>query len=273
MKFKIISDSSSNLYNNYINKENIIFEIAPLSIFIGDEQFIDNDNIDTNLMLNKLKNLKLKTHTSCPSSYEFENRLNDCDYYFIVTISSKLSGSYNSALIASQDKDNVLVIDSKLAGGSLKLIVDKLEELIEQGLSFKEISEQILKYRDELNTYFILDNFDNLVRNGRMNKIIAFIATHAHIKPLCYGADGEIKIKAKVRTMNGCLVVLANEISKILNNNINKKIVINHTNNVDGAKYLKKILENKFNYNNIEITSNKGLCAFYSLEGGIIASF
>lgn len=271
--FKIIVDSSSNLTKNYLKNKNIGFSVVPLTIRVGDKEYVDNENVDIDGMLKGLSDISVKSGSSCPSPYAFEKELDGYDAYFIITISQKLSGSYNSALVGSQDKENCFVIDSKLVAGSMEILVNKIVELIDKGLSAKEIYEETIKFRDGMNLFFVLDKFDNLIRNGRMSKIVAFIANMAHIKPLCFGSEGEIKVKAKIRTFKGALHVLATETQKILGDKFSSPIVISHTNNLDSANFLKEIFEKSMNYNNVIIRENRALCAFYSLNGGILVCF
>lgn len=270
---KIIVDSSSNLLNGYIKDKDVLFSVVPLTIRVGAKEFVDKEGVDVDAILNDLSDVNNKAGSSCPSPYDFEKELSGADFYFIVTISSKLSGCYNSALVASNHESNIFVIDSLSTAGAIQLIADKIYKLYKAGKSFSEIKDEIVAYRDSLNVLFVLDCFDNLIRNGRMNKIVAFIASKTHIKPLCEGVDGEIKIKAKIRTFKGCLHVLATEVNKIKENDKEDMIIISHTKNIEGAHYVESLLKDTFSFKNILITENSGLCSYYSLEGGIIVCF
>ena len=200
MKYKIVVDSSSDLLNDYIVDDDVLFEVAPLTIHIGDKHFIDDENININKMLEALDS-SVKATTSCPNPNDYLKCFDGADNIFVVTISSKLSGSYNSALIASNSVEgkNILVIDSKLVSGNIIRIVDELYRLIKEGLTFLEIKDRILKFRDNEKLFFVLDKYDNLINSGRLPKAIAFVASLLKIKPLCYGEDGEIKILHKVK--------------------------------------------------------------------------
>jgi len=270
--YKIIVDSSCNLLKDYLDDKNIKFGLAPLKLIINGKEYIDNEDCNIDEMLTSLKDTKVKCTSSCPTPYDFESEMVDADYYFLVTISSKLSGSFNSATIAAQDKKNCFVVDSLGAAGSLQLVVDKLVELIQKELSFEEIQKQIIEYRDSLNVFFVLDRFDNFIRSGRINKVLAFIASHAHIKPLCAGENGEIKLKAKIRTMKGCLHVLVTELTKLVKDKM-QPIIISHTKNLEGAEYVKNLLVDTYGFKNVTISINKALCAYYSLDGGVIVAF
>ena len=165
MKYKIVVDSSSDLKNDYIVDENVGFEVAPLTIHIGDKHFIDNENINVKEMLECINN-GCKSTTSCPNPNDYLKCFNDAENIFCITISSKLSGSYNSALIASRlvEDKNVLVIDSKLVSGNIIRIVDELYRLIKEGLEFEEIKDRILKFRDNEKLFFVLDKRKDVIK-------------------------------------------------------------------------------------------------------------
>lgn len=275
MKYKIIVDSSSNLKSDYlINEKDIGFDVVPLTIRINDKEYVDDDNIDVNEMLNDYE-LTKKGQTSCPSPNDFLSKINGADYYFIFTISSKLSGAYASALIAkdiSELNDKVFLLDSKLVCGSIEELVIKTVELIKENKDIEEIKKELTSFRDSMNLLFILDRFDNLVENGRINKVVAFVAKLANIKPLCYGEDGEIKIKEKIRTFLGAIKRLSYNVGKMASD-FNRPLIISHTNNLEMANELKVMIENEYNFKNVIIREHKGLSAFYSQNGGIIVCF
>lgn len=276
MNFKIICDSSSDLKTNYLEGKNIKFDVIPLIIRVDNYEFIDDDNLNVITMLEASENSKNVSRSSCPSPNDFLKAIDDECFNFIVTISKKLSGSYNSAVLAksmSKNNENVFVIDDKGTAGNGILIVDKLVEFIEKNMSFAEICEKIIDFRDSINLLFALNKFDNLVKNGRMSKVTAFIANLASIRPLCYAENGEIKIKEKIRTFNGVLKRLVFNIGKMCSDQSERTCIIAHTLNQSDAIELKKNIEENYNFKEVRIVENTGLCSFYSLKGGIIVSF
>ncbi len=276
MKFKIIVDSSSNLTNDYIKDENIGFEVVPLTIRVNEKEYVDNDSLKVEELLSAIEDPNVIGRTSCPSPNDFFKAFEGYDRIFIVTISGKLSGCYNSALVAkdmAEKGTKVAVIDSKLVCGAMRVIVDKAYELIKEGKDFETIEKELVKTRDENNLLFVLDKFDNLVKNGRMSKVVAFIASMIAIKPLCYGEDGEIKIKEKIRTFHGVLKRLVVNIGKMCPNTKGRKCIISHTLAEKDALFLKKEIINAYEFDEVIVENNRGLSAFYALKGGIIVSF
>ena len=276
MKFKIIVDSSSNLLNSYYqDKKDVAFKVVPLTIRIGQEEFIDNDELDVNRMLDVLR-LNDGGQSSCPSPNDYLRELDEAEYSFIITITSKLSGSFNSACVARtmcKNPEHVFVIDSKGTAGSIVLIAEKLFELIKENKEFSVITNEITAFRNSVNLLFALDRFDNLVRNGRMSKLTAFIAEKIAIKPLCYADDGEIKIKEKIRTFRGVIKRMTHYIGKMCEDTTNKICIIAHTRNESAALELKKDIEQNYHFKEVRVMENRGLCAFYALEGGLIVTF
>lgn len=276
MKFKIIVDSSSNLFNSYYqDKKDVAFKVVPLTIRIGQEEFIDNDELDVNRMLDVLR-LNDGGQSSCPSPNDYLRELDEAEYSFIITITSKLSGSFNSACVARtmcKNPEHVFVIDSKGTAGSIVLIAEKLFELIKENKEFSVITNEITAFRNSVNLLFALDRFDNLVRNGRMSKLTAFIAEKIAIKPLCYADDGEIKIKEKIRTFRGVIKRMTHYIGKMCEDTTNKICIIAHTKNESAALELKKDIEENYHFKEVRVMENRGLCAFYALEGGLIVTF
>ncbi|MDY4937392.1 MAG: DegV family protein [Candidatus Onthovivens sp.] len=276
MKFKIIVDSSSNLLNSYYqDKKDVAFKVVPLTIRIGQEEFIDNDELDVNRMLDVLR-LNDGGQSSCPSPNDYLRELDEAEYSFIITITSKLSGSFNSACVARtmcKNPEHVFVIDSKGTAGSIVLIAEKLFELIKENKEFSVITNEITAFRNSVNLLFALDRFDNLVRNGRMSKLTAFIAEKIAIKPLCYADDGEIKIKEKIRTFRGVIKRMTHYIGKMCEDTTNKICIIAHTRNESAALELKKDIEENYHFKEVRVMENRGLCAFYALEGGLIVTF
>lgn len=276
MKFKIIVDSSGNMKSDYIKDKDVGFAVAPLTMRIDDVEYVDDDNIDVDKLLAAIDKTKGKPTSSCPSPSVFLSCYEDCDYAIVITISAKLSGSFNSATLAASmtnKANNIFVLDSKAVAGSIQILADKCYELIKKGLNFEDIRKELTYTRDSLDLLFVLNKFDNLVRNGRMNKVTAFIATKMSIKPLCYADDGEIKVKEKIRTLEGTYKRLVANIEKFASHTKGKSCIIAHTKNLEGAQILEKSIAQKYHFAKILIVENRGLCAFYSLKGGIMVSF
>ncbi|NCB48166.1 MAG: DegV family protein [Clostridia bacterium] len=277
MKYKIIADSSCDLKKDYLKKTGVDFSIAPLTINVNGEDFVDDEKLDIKQMLNSMNAFKGKSTSTCPSPTQFFDEMHGADKYFIITISSKLSGSFNSANVAKGmllNPDDAFVIDSKSTSGTMILIVDKLVELINKNISYEEICKEIHEYvKTRIELYFVLDKFDNLAKNGRVSVAQALIASALSIKPICVANDGEIKFAKKAIGIKWALKVLVKEIGLKLKTIFSKSCIISHCFNVKIAEDLEKEMKEKYDFKSIRTIPMRGLCSFYALEKGIIVSF
>ena len=271
-RFQILVDSASDLKSDYLQDEEIGFSVVPLTINVGEEEYIDNDNLDIVKMLKSMHESK-KSSSACPAPQSFLQKFEKAEYTFIVTITSKLSGCYNSAIVAKQSyekADNVFVIDSKAVSGVEILLVNKLVKLIKQGLSFEAIQEKIIEYRDKKSLYFILQKFDNLVNNGRMSKIAGLIASTLVIRPICIAHEGEIKIAKKIIGIKNCFAKLVQMIQEKSTDYSDETLIITHCLCESEANAIKKDIESKCNFKEIKVMPMRGLCSYYALEKGLI---
>lgn len=276
MKYQIIVDSCADLDNNYLDGTGIGLKIVPLTINVGDKEYVDLEGVNIDEMLNELKTPKIKSSSACPSPESFEREFQNAEYTFVVTITSKLSGCYNSALLAENnyaDSAHVHVIDSKAVSGTEILIVDKLVELIKADLDFYTIVHEIEKFRDNCTLLFSLQRFDNLVNNGRMSKLAGIIASTISLKPICKAVDGEIKIIKKIIGSKQLFPKIAWMIKDELNGDTSRKIIISHCHGEEEANILKEQIEKICEDKNIVIIPMKALTSYYALEKGVIVCF
>lgn len=270
MNFKIISDSACDLKSDYLKDKNIEFAVVPFIMNINGNDYIDDDNATSDQVIDALKGAK-ECLSACPSPQAFEDECT-AEYNFIVTISSKLSGSFNSACVAQKNsKNKVFVIDSKGAGGMQELIVDKLVCLIEKGESFEVVKAKILEYRDELSLFFTLTCYDNLVRKGRIKLFVAKLIAIAKIKSLCKAKDGEIAVDKKFLTYSQVLSYVYKQI--LADKHLHDKCVITYCGDIAPAEKLKQMLQKAQVFKQVEVRKGKGLVGFYALENSLIVSF
>jgi len=274
VKYKIVVDSSSDLTNDYIKDENVGFEVIPLKINVAKKEYVDDINIDVKDMLNTMSKTKEKACSACPSPEIFKESYSEAENVICITMTSKLSGTFNAAyLAASECTNNVCVIDSKSTAGVLILLVNRAYELMKQNKDFKEIVDELNEYQKNLNLLFVLDKFDNLVKNGRMSRLTAVVATCLYIKPLCIAQEGEIKIYEKPRTRRKALDRLVENIGILSSNFENKKCYISHCDCEQDATSLKKMIEEKYKFKEVIVTKMRGLTSFYALENGLLVGF
>lgn len=272
MKYQILVDSASDLLSDYYTDPEIGFKVVPLTIHVNDKEYVDNDSLNIQEMLADMHASK-KSSSACPAPQSFLSEFDNAEYTFIVTITSKLSGCYNSAVVAKNSyskPENICVIDSKAVSGTEMLIVDKLIELIKQDLPYEQIVKEITEYRDKRSLYFILQKFDNLVNNGRMSKIAGLIASKLVIRPICIAYEGEIKIAKKIIGIKNTFTKLVQMIGEKAKDFSKETLIITHCFAEEEANYIKSDLEEKCNFKEIRILPMRGLCSYYALEKGLI---
>lgn len=202
MQVQVVSDSSCDLPKKIIEKYNI--QIVPLSIQFADKTYIDQVELDNNTFYEKLSQGGELPKTSRPNPIAFAETFKDAGKkgpVLCITLSSGLSGTYESALIAKDMVDcQVEVIDSLNASIGIGLQVIKASQLALQGLSIDEIKNRIIKFRNEMNTFFTVDTLENIVKGGRLSSWEGAIGQVLSIKPILYNQpDGKIGTLEKAR--------------------------------------------------------------------------
>ena len=274
MKFKIVSDSSSDL----LSIADIPFESVPLTIKTAENEYVDNADLDITKMLDDLAKYSGKSGSACPNFSDWKKAYGDAENVFAITITSGLSGSYNSACVAANDwkeeKEgrNIHVIDSLSTGPELAIIIEKLRELILEGLDFQTIVEKIKEYQKYTHLAFSLERIRNLANNGRVNPAIAKIIGILGIRLVGKASNkGELEMTDKTR---GSERAIGDIIKNMLKNGYyGGKARIHHCENLKAAELLRDKLLEKFPSTNIEISINRGLCSFYAERGGVMIAY
>ena len=222
----------------------------------------------------KAENIKITT--ACPSPQAYLDAYQGADKYIVITLSQKVSGSYNSACVARdmlEHPEDVFVMDSYACCGIVEILVRHAIEWIKEGLSFEEIQEKLVDDRSKRHIVFIIEKFDSLIKTGRVSKIVAGIASKLKIKPIGIEKDGEIHILEIARTIEGSFKRLLNNVSKFYKECKEKLCVISHTQNSERALKIKEALENELGFENVIIRDNQAVISYYSLSGAIMVSF
>lgn len=272
----IVCDSCCNLVGEY--KGNYDLELVPFNLQLDDEHFVDDENFDTFEYLEKMKKAEL-VRSAAPSPKLFMDKIKMGKEVFVVTMSSKISATYSNACLAmdmlkdDEPEKKVYVFDTKSAAGGESLVVDKIQECINMEMSFENIIETVNKYISELQTFFVLERLDNLIRNGRISKTKAMIASMLSIKPVLYGVDGEIEIFKKVRGLKKAYSELIDSISDYVVDAEKKKLVITQCNCYERALELKEKIMEKYKFREIMILPARGISTTYEDDGGIIINY
>ena len=273
-KIKIVADSSCDLFE----LKHAEFETAPMKVITAEREFVDDVNLDVDGMADYLYRLKGKSKSSCPNTNDWLEAFGDADEIFCVTITSGLSGSYNSACAAKQiyESDNegkrVHVFDTLSAGPELTLIIEKIEECIYNDMSFDNICECVMAYMKKTGLVFMLKSLKTFANNGRVSPIVAKLVGIAGICIVGKASEeGTLEPMHKPRGERRALETLVSSLAA--EGYRNGKISIGHCQNEAGAEQLKELILEKFKQATIEIHKFRGLCSFYAEKGGILVGF
>lgn len=277
MKYKIIGDSCLDLTKEM--KQDPHFQMIPLTLQVDDTMVIDDETFDQQRFIELVKASPNCPKTACPSPEAFRDAFTcDAEWIFVITLSSQLSGTFNSAVLGKElyeeefsDNKKILVIDSESASSGELNIALRLRDMCEAGLTFAEISEKILKLRDEQKTYFVLETLDVLRKNGRLTGLQAFFATALNIKPVMGAEHGVIIKREQARGMAKGLSRMCEIAVKEAGGTLEeKRAVIAHCNNARRAENTKSELEKRAVFREIVITETAGVATVYASDGGIV---
>lgn len=278
MKYKIIMDSCGELPENLL--QDARFERVPLGLEVGDCQILDDDTFDQAEFLKKVAECPKCPKSSCPSPERFMESYRDpkAEHIYAVTLSSPLSGSYNSAELGKklyQEKygeSDIHVVDSRSASGGETQIALKIADLEEEGFSFKEIVKRIEEFRDNLHTYFVLDNLETLRKNGRLTGVKALVASTLNIKPVMGADKGEIIQRSQTIGIKKALSKMAELVAAEIKNPEKKRLIITHCNALARAEQVKKMILEKVRFKECIIMDMRGVSTMYANDGGVIVT-
>ncbi|TCK90627.1 DegV family protein with EDD domain [Natranaerovirga hydrolytica] len=278
MNYKILVDSCCDLPQD-LRKESR-FTIVPLTMEIDGEVIVDDETFDRQEYLRKMKKSLKTPKTACPSPEEYKRHFEgEEENIFVVTLSDKLSGSYNSAVLAKSlyeeehsDK-NIVIFNSFSASSGEVLIALKVDALAKAGESAESIESTVNAYIDEMSTYFVLESLDNLKKAGRLTNVQALVANVLNIKPVM-GAnnDGTIKKIDQARGVKKALKRMTEIIGEEKDKLNEKILVIAQCNCVERAKALKDDLLEKYTFKDIIIVETAGISTTYAYDGGIVVA-
>jgi len=279
---KIIVDSGCDLTDDMKGKKSIDLEQVPLYIHCGGKQYIDGD-IEIDNFLDAINSCKDTPKTAAPSPETYMKKFKEAgDNIFVVTLSSHLSSSFNSAVMAKQMYLDELgeiggkfihVFDSLSASAGETLVALKLNEFFKKNLTNGEIVENVNNFISNLKTYFIIEKYDLLVKTGRCNAYVAKLAALLSIKPICGGVDGRIEFVDKARGYKNAISRLI-EIMKSSGENFEEKTLsISHCRCLDKALEFKEEVSKRIKFKDVLIAETSALCATYANRGGIIVAF
>ena len=281
MTWSIVSDSSCDLRMSAFEGGCVRFETVPLRIQVGEQDFIDNDDLVIPDLLDAMAEEKSASSTACPSPGAFAKAFEVTDRTICFTISGNLSGTYNAAVMGREmvleehPEKEVCIIDSKSTAGAMVLLIRKAKELMEADTTgnFEAICDQLRMYQASLRTCFTLENFDNLIKNGRMRPLVGTLLHSLGIHVIADATpQGTIHVADKARGEAKTYKAIT-ELMGASKDCAGAQVVISHCENLAGALKLKEQILKDLSVKSVDIISCRGLTTFYAMEKGLIIGY
>ena len=240
---RIIVDSTSDLTPE-IKKQ---VHIVPLTVHFGDEEFIDGVTIDHKQFYEKLIETDVHPSTSqaSPAAFEAEYEKAKDEGAVVITVSSKLSGTYQSAVIAAEEYENIYVVDSTSVAIGASILVELAVRLANQELEAKEIARQLEEEKKKIVLVALVDTLEYLKKGGRISKSVAAFGTMLNIKPVLAVAEGEIQVLGKARGSKMGNNMLVQQIDKAGGIDFTKPVLLGYT-GLSDAMLLKYINDSRY---------------------------
>lgn len=277
--WKIIGDSCV----DYIHGRGALPFVTrvPLSIELGDACFTDDGELDCDRLLDAMAQSKLPPKSACPSPSAFAEAIGDSDDAYIVTLSSKVSGTYSSALLGAQlaserkPRRNVHVFDSLSAAAGEVAVCLKLKECMDEGLCFERTVERVERYIREMTTLFALETLEVFRKNGRLSHLQALATAALNIKLVMGAEDGAIVARGKAFTMKRALDALVSIAAKGREGRSaeHNTVHITHCACLERAKALAQQLMERAGFGDAVICEARGISTMYANSGGVIVAF
>lgn len=278
MSYKIVVDSCCELPEEL--KHDPRYEIVPLTLIVGDSyERLDDDGFDQKEFLRAVAECPVSPKSACPSPEKYmEAYRTDADHVYVVTLSSKLSGSYNSAVLGKNlyhetyGEKQIYVVDSRSASCGETQIAMQIARWEDEGMGYEEITEKIEKFTDEMHTYFVLDNLDTLRKNGRLSGVKALVASTLSIKPVMAGDQGSIVQLGQSVGIKKALAKMVDHVIRDVADPEKKCLMITHCNNLERANSVKKQILDKVKFRDVLIMDTAGISSMYANDGGVIVT-
>ncbi len=270
MKVKFVVDSSCDMKDTEYND----LVTVPLTISTDKHQWLD-DNLDIEEMLDVLESYKGRSYTACPGVECWMNAFEGADVIYVATLTSGLSGTYNSAMVAREIylKENpgtkIQVFDTLSTGAEIRLFVEKLMELNRQGLSFEEVCQKAEEYMKKTRLLFSLKSLHNMAQNGRVNKAIASAIGMLGISIIgTASSEGTLQPITKSRGDKRVVAKMLEELEKL--GYKGGKIRISHVQNERLAIQIKEAIKEVYRGADVLIYKARGLCSYYAERGAVL---
>ncbi|WP_174853136.1 DegV family protein [Streptococcus sp. ZY1909104] len=277
-KWKIVADSGCDYHQLAQLAPDTEFVSVPLSIQIGDQTFVDDASLDIDQMVSVMQSTSEAATSACPSTQAYEEAFAGAENVIVVTITGGLSGSFNAARVArdmyleEHPHVNIHLIDSLSAGGEMDLLVTEINRLIASGLEFEEVVSAITTYQENSKLLFVLAKVDNLVKNGRLSKLVGAVVGLLNIRMVGEASsEGKLELLQKARGHKKSVTAAWDEMKKA--GYKGGRIIMAHRNNEKFFQQFSDLVKETYPEASIEEVATSGLCSFYAEEGGLLMGY
>lgn len=268
-KIGIVVDSTFKLSPDFLSQHQI--EVAYLDIIVDEKTYVDGDITNETLFEHMMQNKKVSTSQPTPDRFvtAYETLLKKgFEHVICLTISSALSGTYNSANLAKtmvKLPDKITVIDTKTTICGSEFLTEKMVELIETKDNLKSILDSFFTLRDKGSLIFTVDDLNILVKGGRLSRLQGMIGNLLKIKPILRFDQGKLEVEHKVRNSENVIKYILNEVQK-LSDKANTIVRIAYTTENDMGDILEKEIKAKFN--NVTVSFSGVISAVVAVHVG-----
>lgn len=275
--YKIVIDSCGELPED-LKKDGHFCNVA-LELEIDGYRIKDDETFNQLDFLHRVKESIHGPKSACPSPESYMSAYEgEAEHVYVVTLSGKLSGSYNSAVLGAnlykeehEDNKQIYVFNSRSASIGETLIGLKVQEFEEAGYSFEEVVKKTEEYISGMNTFFVLETLETLRKAGRLSSIKAFVANTLNIKPVMGSTkEGAIQQLGQARGMKKALSKMVEDMLAKTKDCENKILAISHCNCPERAEFVKNTIEKLANFKKIVIVNTAGVSSMYANDGGVI---
>lgn len=276
MKTRIIVDSTADLMPEYKSRVSVV----PLTVHFGEEEYIDGVTIDHKTFYEKLieSDVLPSTSQATPDAFmkEFEKAKTAGEAAVVITLASKFSGTYQSAMIAAADYENIYVVDSASAAMGSGILVELAFRLLDEGKSAEEIAAILEEEKKKIVIVALVDTLEYLKKGGRISKTVAFAGTVLNIKPVLSVVDGEINMLGKARGSKMGNNLLVQEIDKAGGIDFSKPVLLGYS-GISDALLQKYIEDSRYiwegNLKEVRYTTVGSVIGTHAGPGAVVVAF
>ena len=270
-----MTDSSCDLPEELLKRYNI--RVVPLVVTIDEDTFRESIDLTPQEFFEKMEHSEKLPKTSQPSPAAFVQVFRESSKFgqvICITISSKISGTYQAACLGRELSGLEVTVFDSLAGSlGHGMQVIKACEMAKAGCTLAEVVESLDKYRKEMKVLILLNTLDNIVKGGRLSKLNGTVAKILDIKILLHSVEGEIVLQEKVRGKKKFLDRILHIIYELCPDMTGRDVGITHFNNFADVEIIKQALKEKCHPRHILINYMGSTMATYAGDGGIIVCF